>query len=250
MKYLLPLLLLLIVSCNIESSDEKKKNSQKKSVKKNGIAKSNYPDGSLRAEIPMKDGKQHGLAVEYYKNGKKSLEINYVNGIKHGISRRYYEDGTLFKETPYDSGQIHGVEKRYRENGKLAAEVPYRKGNPCMGLKEYLTDGSPRKKYPEIIVKEINNTLLNGKFTLRISMSDGSKSVEYYRGQLLEGNCLSNFMGNIFEGNERGVGEITYTLPSGAFLMEEINIIAKVKTKLGNYYITQRKYNVAAENRY
>jgi hypothetical protein len=32
-------------------------------------------------------------------------------------------------------------------------------------------------------------------------------------------------------------------------VMETVNIIAKVKTELGNYYITQITYNVAAENR-
>lgn len=246
-KYIYFIFLPSLICC--ELSSQKENETTKTSGTRNGVITRKYPDGSLRAKIPVLNGKQHGLAVEYYKNGNKSLEITYVNGIKHGLSRRYYESGTLFKETPYDSGIINGVEKTYRENGKLSAEIPYRNGNPCMGLKEYLTDGTPRKKYPDIIVKPVDNILKEGKYTLLIYMSDNSRTVEYYRGDLLEGNCLSNFMGNIFEGKQKGVAELNFNLPPGTFIMEEINIVAKVKTRLGNYYITQKKHHLAIENR-
>jgi hypothetical protein len=48
---------------------------------------------------------------------------------------------------------------------------------------------------------------------------------------------------------EKGVGKLYYMLPPGGFVMEKLNIIAKVKTDLNNYYITQLSYNLAVENR-
>jgi hypothetical protein len=35
----------------------------------------------------------------------------------------------------------------------------------------------------------------------------------------------------------------------GTFIMDKIHLIAKIKTPLENYYITERDYNVAAESR-
>jgi hypothetical protein len=240
----------LMVSCVIEPREEKE-TAKKEKVTKDGLVKDYFSNGKLRAEINFVKGKRHGKAKEYYKkNGKLFQEIDYADDIKHGIARKYYEDGKLFQETPYDSGLIHGIQKKYHSNGNLAAEIPYDFNNPCMGLKEYATNGKPRPSYPTIVITPVDNILKNGEYKLRISMSNHAKHVEYYRGELLSKKCLSNFMGNIFEGDEKGVGEVVYNVPRGSFIMEGINIVAKVKTLQGNYYITQRKYNVAAENRF
>ena len=247
MKPILLLLLLSVLACDFKTANEKSKPEKQAA---DGVAKSYYADGKLRAEIQMQNGKKNGRAKEYFKNGKVSMEIDYKDDIKHGQLIRYYETGTLFKEATYVNGKLSGIEKKYRSDGKLIAEMPYNNNNPCMGLKEYLTDGSERKKYPTIIVKPIDTIIKDGKYALEISMSDGSKIVEYHRGDLLDGGCLGNFIGGIFPGKKKGTGLITYTLPSGGFLMDEINIVAKVKTLQGNYYITQRKYNVAIENRF
>ncbi|MBL7858306.1 MAG: toxin-antitoxin system YwqK family antitoxin [Cyclobacteriaceae bacterium] len=251
MKRLASILIYLsFVACVPDFLKQEKSNSENSTdgKKKTGIVKTKYEDGSVRAEISFTEGKKDGLAKEYYRNGRIFQEIMYSNGIKHGRAKRYYENGQLYQETPYDSGKIEGIQKKYRSDGKLSAEIPYHKNNPCVGLKEYLTDGSPRRKYPSIIVTPVDNIWKDGHYTLRISMSDNTKRVEYYRGSLAEGECLSNFMGNIFE-TQKGVAEITYVVPPGTFIMEQVNIVAKVETLLGNDYITQIRYNVAAENR-
>ncbi len=247
MRYVLILTILLFTNCESKKTD---KTAKQKSPTKDGVIKSTYPDGTTQKEITMKGGKKNGRAKEYFKNGKVSMEIDYVDDLKHGTLTRYYETGLVFKELTYEEGKQTGIEKRYKSNGKLTAEIPYKDDNPCVGLKEYLVSGEPRKKYPTIVVKPIDTILKDGRYILEISMSDGSKQVEYYRGELLPGDCLSNFMGNIFEGKKKGTGEIKYMLPSGGFVMDQINIVAKVKTLQGNYFITQRKYNVAIENRY
>lgn len=242
--------LLLFSTCDFTKVKQEKATLKKEEKVTDGVVLSKYPDGTIQTEIPMKNGKKNGRAKTYYSNGKINMEIDYVDGVRHGELRQYYETGILHKITPFVNDKKQGLEKKYHSNGKLSAEVPYHDGNPCEGLKEYLSDGKPKKKYPQIVVTPIDNTLKSGEYSIVITMSDGSKNVEYYRGNLANGGCLPKSISNIFLGNKKGSGEIVYHLPPGSFLMEEVNIIAKVKTKMGNYYITQRKYNVAAETRF
>jgi hypothetical protein len=66
---------------------------------------------------------------------------------------------------------------------------------------------------------------------------------------LTDGKCIgkeAELLGTV----KKGVLTLDYLLPSGSIVMERINIIAKMKTVQGNFYILQRSYNVAAENRY
>lgn len=217
--------------------------------KTNGVVKANYPDGSLRAEIPYVEGLKHGMATEYYKTGKVFQAIEYAKGLKHGWAKRYWENGNLYQETPYDSGKIHGEQKKYREDGKLASVAVYEHDNPCIGLKEYLIDGKQKKDYPKIVITPIDNLWRDNEYILRLSVSDKSKNVEFFTGKLTNGRCISDQASKVWNTDRNGVGEIIITLPPGGFMMEEINIIAKIKTRQGNYYITQRKYNLAIQNR-
>lgn len=246
MKKTLSLFLLIIVaSCLPES---KETSTAKKKPSKDGVNKSYYPNGTLRAEVPIKDGKKNGLARDYYADGKRRLEIEYVNSEKHGITRMYYQNGNLYEETPYKNGEIQGVKKRFREDGKPSAEAPYHDGEPCMGLKEFLIDGSVKTKYPTIVVTPVDNILKEDRYILRLKMSDNSRNVTFYTGKL-ENNCLGSNLEQVYQTPAKGVSEIVFYVPHGMFLMEEINIVAKVKTVQGNYYVTQRKHNVAIENR-
>ena len=233
-----------VFEINSETKSDKKKPSQA-----DGVKMDYYPGGQLRAEVVYKDGKKNGTAKQYYQDGKLYLEIDYANNIKHGWVRRYYEDGKIYMETPYDSGMISGVQKKYRVGGKLSAEIPYYKDFPCIGLKEYLLDGSLKGKWPTIVIKPINNLWKDNQYMLRLSMSDATRAVEYYLGELSEGKSLAWDAERVLTVDSKGVGTLTFTLPQGAFMMKDVNIIAKVKTLQGNYYITQRRYNLAIENK-
>lgn len=233
-----------VFSISKESTDDKEK---KKPLE--GVVKAYYPDGKLKTEISYKNGKKNGLAREYFENGNVHLEINYVNDVNHGLTKRYYESGFIYHETPYDSGRIHGIEKKYRGEGQLMAEMPYRYGAPCKGLKEYTSDGSLRKKYPSIIITPVNTLLIDERYTLKLTMSDGSKNVSFFKGKLADG-CWNDELVLLESSREhKGEGLDEYYIPRGGFIMQEINIVAKVKTRLGNYYITERKYNLAVDNR-
>ena len=215
---------------------------------KNGVVKQYRSGNILKSEITYKDGKRDGLAKTYYKDGGIRQQIDYKAGKKHGEAITYYENGKIYQITPYSNGEIEGVRKKYRQNGKLMAEIPYSNGTPCKGLKEYLLDGSPKKKYPRIVFRPIDNILRNGIYEVEVMMSDGSKNVDYYiNTELSTQGCLLQQFGS--RSNARpGVLKLSYKLPPGTFIMEEINVIALVKTKLGNPFIATANYNLAIEN--
>jgi hypothetical protein len=98
------------------------------------------------------------------------------------------------------------------------------------------------------VITPINTVLKDNTFILEISISDDSKGVDYYTGELVEGKYIREEMNSIFD-TKNGVARIYYTIPRGDFRMETVNIIAKVKTAQSNYYITQKSYHLAVNHR-
>lgn len=236
-------LTILIAGC-----DSKPKSAEKKRGKDSAV-RSYYKDGSLRAEIPVKDGKKHGLAVEYYRDGKKFQEIEYKEGLKDGLAKKYYQTGQLAQETNYKEGKNHGLQRKYRENGKLQSETMFYEDEPCKGLKEFLLDGSLKKKYPEIIIETEDRGYSEGRYILKLSLSEKVKEVEFFTGELSAQKSVGVKTSKVWSTDRYGTAEIVYPLLPGQFIMEKVNVIAKIKTALGNYYITEKRFNIAAENR-
>ncbi|MBL6449889.1 toxin-antitoxin system YwqK family antitoxin [Fulvivirga sp. 29W222] len=237
------ILLLSVVAC-----DQAEKGGGKGKRKKDGLVKQYRSDGSLKTEITFKNGKKNGSAKSYYKNGKLRQQISYVNNVKHGEATTYYENGKPYQITLYENGKIHGIRKKYRMDGRVSAEVPYNKGVACKGLKEYLLNGDIKKKYPKIVIREIDNLLKSNEFILRISISDNSKKATYYIGDLDSNGCISDDAMKVMP-QRPGVLDLKYNVGPGMFMMEKLNIIAVVETKLGNPYVLERKHNLAIENR-
>lgn len=211
-----------------------------------GVKKYYYPDGPLYMEVHLQDTVPHGVTTEYFRNGKVYQSTEYVLGEKHGMFKRYYEDGVLALETPYDSGKRHGIEKKYRKDGTVAYEAPYFQDQPTTGLREYYTNGQPVEKYGSIVIEEENRPL-DARFSLVVSFS-GAYKAEFYAGKLTDGKYIGKDCERLYVIRD-GVARVDYNVGLGDFLMDDINIIAKVKTDLGNYFITQRRYNIAIDNR-
>lgn len=238
----------LVLAASITACDSMESKSRDKTGKKDGVVKQHRSDGSLKNEIPYKNGKRHGIAKTYYKNGVLRQQVSYINNVKHGEVTTYYETGKKYQVTPYENGKIHGIRKKYRMDGRLLGEVPYVNNEPCAGLKEYLLNGDPKTQYPDILITEINNLLKSNEFILRLSISDNSKKVVYYLGELDKNGCIKDDAMKVMP-QKPGVLDLKYNLGPGMFMMETINIIAVVETRLGNPYVTQKKYNLAIENR-
>ena len=235
------LFILTVFSCSRQGDGKSS------SGKLQGLHKYYYPEGQLYLEINYRDSLPHGTFKQYFKSGKLFEVSQYEKGLRHGLSKKYHDNGQLSSETFYDQGRIHGIQKKFRKDGKLAFEAPYYYDKPCAGLKEYYISGNPVKNYPTIIVKAKDELLRENRYFLNISLSDNSTAVEFYRGKLNDGGYIGNDAMEI--PTTKGIGQLYYVLPPGAFLMEQLDIIAKCKTDLNNYYITQLTYNLAAENR-
>ncbi len=244
------LITVIILGC-----DTKKKNLQngkdqnKKTDTTDGVKKYYTSDGKLKNEITILQGKRNGVARTYYKNGKVSLEMNYKTGKRDGSSKRYYENGTLYQETNYNDDKIDGIRKKYRENGRPMSVARYESDFPCNGLKEYLLSGEPKDNFPSMVITTQDNLLTKGIYSINLSLSDKSKRVKFYIGNLSTSGCLTyDLIGTILD-KKTGIGTVQYSLSPGGFMMEELNFIAEVETNLGNTYLAQKKFYVSIENK-
>ena len=233
------ILLLALAACGSQQSAKKEEG------KLQGLMKYYYPDGKLYLEVNYKDSIPHGAMKVYYKTGQVQNESVYVNGVRHGTERTYYESGKLSTVTPYDSGRIHGVKKKFRRDGITAYEAPYYYDKPCAGLKEFFLSGQPVDNYPTVVVRHKDELLREGKYTILLSLSDDSGSVQFYRGKLSSQKYIGDDVLPLHVVN--GVGHIYYFLGRGGFAMETVDVIAKIKTDLGNWYIATLSFNVAIE---
>lgn len=200
-----------------------------------------WDNGNISAEMTFKDRKLHGRAVKYYTDGKKRSEQNYNNGKLEGVQKRYYKSGALYKEEPFVNGKRHGLTKKFREGGLLMTEAIYKNGFPGIDLKEYLTDGKLKKKYPEIIVLEEETLRKNGTVKIKVMLSDESKKVKYYLGRLDEGKFLHKDLAEQY-GIDNGVLTYTFSLEPGDILDHQFDFIAQTPTKLNNSFIVTRSY--------
>lgn len=216
---------------------------------RHGESKEYRKDGTLEATISYNKNRKHGPAVNYYGDGKTvKTEIHYVEGYKQGEAKWYYPDGKIYRITPYEHGKINGMRITYYENGSLQAEIPYRDGQPGTGLKEYHSNGNPKNLDARIVFREQNRISLDNTFKLSISISDGSRNVEYFTGRLTDGKYWNDQLSPV--PSEKGIGLKEFFVSKGSFKMETLNVVARIKTNLDNYLIIQREYHLALENKF
>jgi (2Fe-2S) ferredoxin len=229
-----------------------------------------YPDGTLKSEIQVKNGMRNGMTKNYDKRGRlvstaelvddkyEGWMINYnpdnnkitaralyKNDQQNGPATLYYSDGQLYREMTYVDGRVDSIVKTYWPGGKLQAEVFFKKGEPAIGLKEYDKNGTPVKQ-PTIVVKEMDQLSLFNKIELRIFLSDKTREVVFYKGELEEGKYLYSKTPVIF--SRDGVASLYYTVPKGHAIRERIAIISSSRTKYGNRLVLQRIYNLSVSN--
>jgi hypothetical protein len=217
-----------------------------KDTVRHGLTRTYSLSGTLFSEVMYLNGRRNGKAINYYPDGKVNSVIYYKENLKIGESVWYYPSGKVYRVTPYLNGEAEGMQKIFYESGKLQAEIPYSNGKKCPGLKEYLENGKPRL-VPEILLEADDRVALSGIFTLRISLSNQSRTVKYYLGLKNGTPCLSGYETSI--SSRGGVG--VYELPvfRGQTVMEKLDIIAVETTSFGNERILHKTYNLALRNR-
>ncbi len=214
------------------------------------VVRSRYANGKTKSEVTYKDGKKNGIARTFDRDGALILELPYVNNMREGTSKKYYTGGTVLAQTTeYKNDRMNGLQTKYRGNGNLMSEQRYENDFPCNELREYLENKSLKKKYPSIEIKVQDNIATQGIYKLKISMSDRVRSVKFYEGKLTPSGCLSDRLNYLLLDEATKTAEISYQLPPGSFIMEELNIVAAYETLMGNTAIALHKYHVAIDNK-
>ncbi len=232
-----------LISCNNSIDSEGKEISPTDTVKgteKEGWIRSYYPGGKVKkTEVYYKKGVRDGMARSFYKDGSVCVEGMYENGMREGHHKWFYEDTkTLYEDIPFIHDRKEGIRKKYFKNGKILSEAPFRDDFPGLGLKEYDKEGK-LIEHPEIQFKCVNKINQGKGIILEMSMSDGNKKVEFFSGALKDGFMHSQL---ISINTEKGVGRLNYKVSSMNFFSQPINVIAKVKTKYLNYFVTEAVY--------
>ena len=83
--------------------------------KRDGISKSYYPSGAVKAEWNYKGGNREGISKSYYESGALKWEGNFKNGKLDGISKTYYPSGALKWEVHYKNGIVIS-QKNYKDS--------------------------------------------------------------------------------------------------------------------------------------
>ena len=262
-------LILLLVKCTTTPDKGKEEDGPESGIR---VVREYYDSGSLKSEIQAKgklrhgittmysesgikvstisyeDNMRHGKSVTYYTDGSISSVIRYEYGFRHGDAEKYYKNGKIYRITPYLRGAKNGICKTFWEDGIIQSELPYKDGEEGAGLKEYTREGELKKMEARILVKEIDEIAFGNKFTLQLSLSDGSANVEFFKGTLTDGQYWNRLLAPVK--TENGRASLMFYLPRGSFVMETIHIVARKKTSLDNHYILHREYHLAAENKF
>jgi hypothetical protein len=217
------------------------------------VVHSYYSGGKVKSEITYKNGKKNGVARSFDRDGSLVLELNYVDDKREGMSKKYFAGGKILAQTTeYRNDKMNGVQIKYRGNGKLLSEAPYQNDFPCLGLKEYLENEALKKKYPSIEIKVEDNIQSTGSYEIKLSLSEKVRRVRFYEGKLSPNGCITdddNRLKYLLQDESTKTGEISWDIPPGTFMMQELNFIAAFETLMGNTAIVQRKYHLAIDNK-
>jgi len=216
---------------------------------RNGPTRNYDNEGRLLSEVTYVNNVKEGKVTNYYiPSGKVSSVFEYRAGIKQGDEIWYYENGREYRVTPYVDGKMNGVQKYYYETGELMAEVPYLNNWPGKGLKEYNKDGSIIGGYPTIMITKEDHLTTANSVLLKFYLSNKSSDVTFYRGKLNQGIYLHDDLPSM--STTGGMTQVSFNLPKGAKVDQNIDIVANYKTKYGIPYIVTTTYKLEIYNTY
>ncbi len=208
------------------------------------LIKSYYDNGKLKAEVRINDSnKRHGLSTSYYESGIVKTEITYNNGKKEKAIQ-YYESGKPYVEFNYKNGLKHGKRIKYWESGNIQSVLEYSEDRPGIGLEEYNKRGKKITKYPNLILKQIDNLSTSGQYIIEAYFDNNPQRADYYIGELDSG-FLKFTYAPMNEVNHKG--RMVFKPLPGTFRMEKLKIIGKYKTYYGNPYLVEKSINLAID---
>ena len=165
---------------------------------------------------------------------RSQLFPSYI-GVQDG--QVYISEVTV--EGPYENGLVNGTKKKYFEDGILSAEIPYEKGQPLIGTKEYTKDGELLQDTTTLLFYPENDVKEEGKFRLRLYLSDKSRDVFFYYYQEVDGELSKIGIPSAYN----GIGDYLITGLPKTEVPKQIRFYAEKKSSRGNPFVLSGIYD-------
>jgi antitoxin component YwqK of YwqJK toxin-antitoxin module len=214
-----------------------------KGNKRDGLTRNYHEDGTLMSEINYVNNEKDGISRDFYPNKKIRMEVVYKHGIMQGEAKWHYETGEVYRVTPYVNGKAEGIQKQYYKDGRIKAEVPHKSGVAITGLKEYNIKGESLPM-PSIVIEEQNKTAMKVDFILKMYLSNHSKNVKWFEGDLLDWKFFPKALTVVLT-NSEGAGTIRYPAAPSRTITKTIYIYAVSETEMGNQLVLKKKYDLS-----
>lgn len=234
----------LIAGCNFNSGDNTGGGNPEQMLvdsTTNGEKTSLYENGKPHYIVEYKNGKANGRVREYTTDGKLYMDALFQDGHRNGTCTHFYKNGKPFEVSEYVNGEKEGIESKYYDNGKLLATRVYKKNQIQPGLREYDKSGTEIDNDNKIIITEIDHTALEGKFIIKVSLSNPQKNVTYYAAPLSDPAEREKLK----QAGDAGLLEIPVS--SRNFTMKSLLFQAEYRTRLGNTMVLHKSYNLAVD---
>ena len=192
----------------------------------------------LVKEVTFKNGVREGLMKSFYPGGQLRQTFWYKNNLREDSAKWYYQEGQVFRSTPYVHETIYGIQVQYYRTGKVRARLGYKKGLRTPFFEEFNSDGKRIRDYPEIVVDTEDKYFSGGVYRIKLSLSDKSDKVEFYRGEFSGGVFDSTRCKKLNTIDGHAVFELR---KSGSPTSDSTSVIAGILTKFGNKFLLQKK---------
>jgi len=100
-----------------------------------------YRNGKLEQQTSFKAGKRDSAYVEFHPTGTRRLEATYRDGIRQGPFKTYYDDGEVAQEGAFENDEPTGELTYYHPDGSVRLKTTLVKGQPNGPLKALYPDG-------------------------------------------------------------------------------------------------------------
>jgi hypothetical protein len=198
-----------------------------------------YMSGThISMETTFKNGVKDGISKTYYSSGKLRGTQWYENGLREDSAKWYFEEGQLFRSTPYKKDTADGIQKQYFRTGSLKAIIGFRKGLRTFEFEEFDKEGRKVSDYPYLVVSTKDDYNSKGTYTIKLSLSDKSTKVKFFRGDFRNGVFDSTSCEKIKTIN--GIGILTLK-KTGSAHAESVDVLAAIVTFYGNNYLVNKK---------
>jgi hypothetical protein len=205
-----------------------------------GIKK--YMSGKyLIKEVAFKNGVRQGLMKSFYQTGEVRHTFWYENGLREDSSIWFFQEGQKFRVTPFKKDTIDGIQKQYYRTGQLKAKLGFSKGLRTMLFQEFTPEGKLISGYPSLVVSITDNYKTQGLCKVALELSDKSRNVRYWRGDLSNGLFDTVHCEKLKSIN--GIASLSLKKTT-AKTTGYVGVIAEILTNFGNNHLVYKKIDL------